>query len=183
MGLMKSIEKFKPQAGCQLATYAYWWIRQTVRKAIFQNSRTIRLPENVYALLSKVMEAKRSYIQEGHHHPSKEQEAKRAGISVHKLEKLASTTTPPLSLQQPLWADQDTTFQEIIADTGVEIPDLSVSKQLMRRDVRNLLSTLSPRERQIMKLRYGIDGGEQGSLSDIGNIFGLSKERVRQLES
>ncbi|KAI3437502.1 RNA polymerase sigma factor [Psidium guajava] len=183
MGLMKSVKKFKPQAGCRFATYAYWWIRQAVRKAIFQNSRTIRLPENVYALLGKVMEAKRSYIQEGHHHPSKEEVAKRAGISVDKLENLASTTRSPLSLQQPVWADQDTTFQEITADTGVEIPDLSVSKQLMRRHVRTLLSTLSPRERQIIKLRYGIDGGEERSLSDIGNIFGLSKERVRQLES
>ncbi|KAI6678991.1 hypothetical protein NL676_039787 [Syzygium grande] len=112
MGLMKGIEKFKPQAGCRLATYAYWWIRQT---------------ENVYALHSKVMEAKRSCIQKGHHHPSKGQVAKRAGISVDKLEKLASTTRTPLSLQQPVWADQDTTFQEITVDTGVEIPDPSVS--------------------------------------------------------
>ncbi|XP_039160825.1 RNA polymerase sigma factor sigF, chloroplastic isoform X4 [Eucalyptus grandis] len=183
MGLMKSVGKFKPQAGCRFATYAYWWIRQTVRKAIFQNSRTIRLPENVYALLGKVMEAKRSCIQEGHRLPSKEQVAKRAGISVDKLQNLVSTTRTPLSLQQPVWSDQDTTFQEITADTGVEIPDLSVSKQLMRRHVRSLLSTLSPKERQIIKLRYGIDGGEQRSLSDIGNIFGLSKERVRQLES
>ncbi|XP_048138901.1 RNA polymerase sigma factor sigF, chloroplastic isoform X2 [Rhodamnia argentea] len=183
MGLMKSVKKFKPQVGCRFATYAYWWIRQAVRKAIFQNSRTIRLPESVYALLGKVKEAKRSYIQEGHHHPSKEQVAKRAGISVDKLENLASTTRTPLSLQQPVWADQDTTFQEITADTGVEIPDVSISKQLMRRHVRNLLSTLSPRERRIIKLRYGISGGEERSLSDIGNIFGLSKERVRQLES
>ncbi|KAK4769639.1 hypothetical protein SAY86_027789 [Trapa natans] len=183
MGLMKSIEKFKPQAGCRFATYAYWWIRQAVRKAIFQHSRTIRLPENVYGLLNKVMEAKRSYVQEGNYHPSKEQIAKRVGMSVEKLEKLMGATRTPLSMQQAIWTDQDTTFQEITADTGIEIPDVSVSKQLMRQHVRNLLGILSPKERRIIKLRFGIEDGEQKSLSQIGNMFGLSKERVRQLEN
>ncbi|PKI57600.1 hypothetical protein CRG98_021928 [Punica granatum] len=183
MGLIKSIEKFKPQAGCRFATYAYWWIRQTVRKAIFQHSRTIRLPENVYGLLNKVMEAKRSYVQEGNYRPSKEQIAKRVGITVDKLEKLMVTTRTPLSMQQPVWMDQETTFQEITADTGIEIPDVSVTKQLMRQHVRNLLGILSPKERRIIRLRFGIEDGEQKSLSEIGDIFGLSKERVRQLEN
>ncbi|XVE96633.1 hypothetical protein REPUB_Repub02eG0239500 [Reevesia pubescens] len=183
MGLMKSIEKFKPQVGCRFATYSYWWIRKTITKSIMQHSRTIRLPENVYSLLSKVLDAKRSYIQEGNHRPSKEEIARRVGITVEKLDKLLFTTRMPLSMQQPVWADQDTTFQEVTPDTGIEIPDVSVAKQLMRQHVCNLLSVLSPKERRIIRLRFGIEESKQNSLSEIGNMFGLSKERVRQLQS
>ncbi|KAL5742956.1 hypothetical protein ACOSP7_029688 [Xanthoceras sorbifolium] len=183
MGLMKSVEKYKPQAGCRFASYAYWWIRQKVRKAIFHHSRTIRLPETVYTRLSKVLEAKRLYIQEGNRNPTNEELAKRVGITVGKLEKLLCMTRLPISMQQTVWADQDTTYQEITADTKIEIPDISVAKQLMRQHTRNLLSILSPKERHIIKLRFGIEDGTQKSLAEIAKIYGLSKERVRQLES
>ncbi|KAL5135343.1 RNA polymerase sigma factor sigF, chloroplastic [Glycine soja] len=181
-GLMKSIQKFKPEAGCRFGTYAYWWIRHAIRKAIFLHSRTIRLPENLYTLLGKLIEAKKSYIQEGNLHPTKEELARRVGITVEKLDNLLFASRNPISMQQTLWVDQDTTFQEITADSAIEIPGVTVSKQLMRRHVHNLLNILSPKEKGIIRLRFGIEDGKEKTLSDIGKVFGLTKERVRQLE-
>ncbi|XP_068473335.1 RNA polymerase sigma factor sigF, chloroplastic-like isoform X3 [Phaseolus vulgaris] len=110
-GLLKSIDKFKPGGGCRFGTYAYWWIRHSIRRAIFLHSRTIRVPENLYRLLGKVLEAKKSFIQEGNIHPSKEELARRVGITVDKLENLLFTSRNPISMQQSVWADQETTFQ------------------------------------------------------------------------
>lgn len=180
-GLMKSLEKFKPKVGCRFPTYAYWWIRQSIRKAIFQNSRTIRLPENVFALLKKIKDARRLYNQEGHL-PMNEELAKRAGISIEKLESLLITSRSPISIQDCAWLDQDVTYQETTADPVVETPDLCIAKQMMRQHVRNLLGILTPRERQIIRSRFGIHDNKQKTLTEIGLIFGLSKERVRQLE-
>ncbi|KAJ8510743.1 hypothetical protein OPV22_001177 [Ensete ventricosum] len=131
-GLMKSLEKFKPRAGCRFPTYAYWWIRQSIRKAIFQNSRTIRLPENVFALLKSIREAKRLCIQEGLL-PTNEEIAKRVGITVQKLENLLLNSKNPISIQRCPWSDQNVTFQETVADPKIEIPDLVIAKKMMRQ--------------------------------------------------
>ncbi|CAL0316954.1 unnamed protein product [Lupinus luteus] len=183
MGLIKSVEKFKPKAGGRFGSYSYLWIRQAIRKAIFRHSRTIRLPEKVYSLLGKVMEAKKLYIQEGNLNPTKEELAKRVGITEEKIGELLFVARYPVSMQQTVWADQETTFQEITADASIEAPDTSVEKQLMRRHVLNALRILRPNERKIIRLRFGMTDGEPKTLSEVAEIFGLSKERVRQLET
>ncbi|CAL9077849.1 unnamed protein product [Musa acuminata var. zebrina] len=179
-GLMKSLEKFKPNAGCRFPTYSYWWIRQSIRKAIFQNSRIIRLPDNIYAFLKEIKYARRLCIQEGRL-PTNEEIAKRVGITVKKLEKLLLYFRDPVSIQEHAW--QNVTFQEITADPGVEIPDLIVAKQLMRQHVRDILKTLKPKERKIIQYRFGMHENKKKTLSEIGDIYGLSNERIRQLES
>ncbi|WOK98981.1 RNA polymerase sigma factor sigF, chloroplastic [Canna indica] len=179
-GLMKSFEKFKPKAGCKFSTYAYWWIRQFIRKAIFRNSRLIRLTDTVFAFLKEIKYARRLCIQDGHL-PTNEEIAERVGITAKKLEKLLLVSRDPVSIHQRIW--QDITFQEITPDPAVDNQELIIAKKLMRQHLDCLLKNLKPRERQIIQYRFGIFDNKPKTLTDIGKIYGLSKERVRQLES
>ncbi|WJX18141.1 hypothetical protein P8452_07975 [Trifolium repens] len=182
-GLIKSVKKFKPVSGCRFANYAYWWIKQAIRKAIYNHSRTIRLPEKVFHKLSKVLDAKKLYMEEGNLNPTKEELARRAGMTTSKVDSLLLVSRIPISMQKTVGAETDTLLQEITADTAIESPNMSVSKQLMRRHVLNVLNILRPKERRIIQLRFGFEDGEQRALSEIAELFGLSRERVRQLET
>lgn len=182
VGLMRSVERYKPRPGCRFSSYAYWWIKLAIRTAIYNHSRTIRLPVNIYNLMFKVNEAKRLCIQEGHREPTSEQVAMRAGITVERLRRLHVSIRKPLSMQRCVWTDQDTTFQEITADNAIETPNVSVGKQLMRNHVRNLLDCLPPKEQKVIRLRYGFGGGIPYTLAAAGTVMGLSDERIRKME-
>ncbi|GER45477.1 RNA polymerase sigma factor rpoD [Striga asiatica] len=195
MGLMRSLTKFKPHLGCRFNTYAYYWIKQSIMKSLYKDSRIIRLPGNVYGLLFKVNAAKKEIMRQGNFYPENEDLAALVGIPVDRLETiLFYATRVPLSIERALWINKRITyqclhvfrhfFQREISEylLSNENPQVDLAKQMMRQHVRSLLSVLSSRERKIIEMRFGMEDGIQYNLAEIGDDFGVSRERIRQLE-
>ncbi|KAJ4778681.1 RNA polymerase sigma factor [Rhynchospora pubera] len=183
-GLLKSLRKFEISKGNRFKTYARWWIRQSIRKAIQENSRTIRLPPKVFDLLRRIKREKKLCVQEGYA-PKLEEIARRIGIRTEKLRRLLWYGREPVSLNDRIftWYCEDLTYEEITADQRIEQPDIAVFKMLMREHVRQCLNILTPRERTVIEHRFGIIDRERKTLNEIGGMFGLTRERIRQIES
>jgi RNA polymerase primary sigma factor len=183
LGLMKAVEKFEYKRGFKFSTYATWWIRQSINRAIADQARTIRIPVHMKELISKLMKVSRRFRQEHGREPNLEEYSKRLHISIEKVKNVLKIMQEPISLATPIGEDEDSYLEDFIEDKAGPAPANSAQEFLRRAEVEKVLDTLTDREAKILKLRFGIGTGYPRTLEEVGRIFKVTRERVRQIES
>jgi RNA polymerase primary sigma factor len=181
-GLMRAVDKFEYRRGFKFSTYAIWWIRQALTRAIAEQSRTIRIPVHMIDALSRIRNTTRDIYQETGRQPSVQEVAEATEMSIEEIRRTMQLGANPISLEHPLGEAEDGCFGELVADTSAERPERSASHDLLKKEIDNLLKVLTYREREIIKLRFGLENGYSYTLEEVGRIFQVSRERVRQIE-
>jgi RNA polymerase primary sigma factor len=180
---MRAVDKFEYERGFKFSTYATWWIRQAITRAIADQSRTIRVPVHMIDTMSKVRQITRDLIQELGREPSVEETAARAGLSLDDARVVIKMARQPLSLDQPVGDHEDSFFGEFLEDHREDDPLYETNQETLKQQIQEAMQTLNYREREILKLRYGLADGYAYTLEEVGKIFQVTRERVRQIES
>ena len=183
LGLIRAAEKFDHERGFKFSTYATWWIRQAITRAIADQARTIRIPVHMVETINKLKKVTRRLAQELSRKPTEEELAVEMGVSISKLREIVKIAQEPLSLETPIGKEEDSRLGDFIEDTGADAPIKTVASELLREDLADVLCTLSPRERDVLRLRFGMDDGRQRTLEEVGQLFGVTRERIRQIEA
>jgi RNA polymerase primary sigma factor len=182
-GLMRAVDKYEYRRGYKFSTYATWWIRQAITRAIADQARTIRIPVHMIETMSKLRNVSKKLLQEMGREPSIEETAKAAGISVEETRRVLKISRHPISLDRPVGESEDSYFGDFIEDDGADSPVSAATQEMLKDKIEQVLKTLTYREREIIKLRYGLGDGYTYTLEEVGRIFKVTRERVRQIEA